>query len=103
MSNSNTFLDAYGATGDLLWLDDTACAGEPPDIFFVEAGHALDPATRDMCRGCPVRKHCVTWAYANNTMAGYSGGLSPSQRRTMSLEEALRFIERDVLGTQVNA
>jgi WhiB family redox-sensing transcriptional regulator len=99
MSDTTSFLDAFGSTADLLWLDEIACADSPPDIFFVEAGHALDPSTRAMCQGCPVRKHCVTWAYANNTMAGYSGGLSPSQRRAMSLDEALAYIERDTGDT----
>lgn len=95
MSQVQQHTDEYGSTSELVWLDDTACADTPYGRFFVDAGHAIDPETLRLCRGCPVRRHCVTWAYLNGYSAGYFGGFSPSQRRSISLREALRRIDRD--------
>lgn len=90
-------VDEHGSTLDFQWLSAATCVEEglPWQSFFVEAGHAINPGVKDGCRGCPVRAHCVTWAYRNDYMAGYSGGLSPSQRRSMSYEQALEFIAQD--------
>lgn len=79
----------------LKWLDDIACADLELDDFFVAAGHTISETVLDVCRTCPVRAECVRHAYSREIDAGYLGGLSPSQRRQLSLLEALRFIEGD--------
>lgn len=79
----------------LRWLDDIACADLDPSVMFVEAGHTIDPAIIELCRGCPVRRECLIHAYTRPVRSGYLAGLSPSQRRRMTLEEALEFIAND--------
>lgn len=95
MSQELQYQDQHGVTSDLLWVDYIACTDAPYDEFFVEAGHAIDPATQERCRSCPVRKHCAAWSYQLGSSSGYFAGLSPSQRRSMSLSEALHFIDND--------
>jgi WhiB family redox-sensing transcriptional regulator len=79
----------------LRWLADIACADVDPDDMFVEAGHAVDPALVEMCRGCPVRRECLVHSYRRPATHGYRAGLSSAQRRRMTLAEALEFIKND--------
>ena len=74
-----------------LWLDDAACADQSIDAYFVPAGHSIDDATLKMCLACPVRTDCLRHAYAGGYTNGYFGAVSPGQRRTMTLDEALAF------------
>jgi WhiB family redox-sensing transcriptional regulator len=77
------------------WLDEAACVDMDLGEFFVDAGKAIKEETRDVCRRCPVRAQCLTHAYVQNIGAGYFGGLSPSQRRSLTLKAALAFIAKD--------
>lgn len=79
----------------LKWLDDIACAELDLDDFFVAAGHTISENVLNVCRRCPVRRQCVEHSYRREIDAGYLGGLSPSQRRQLSLDEALAFIAQD--------
>lgn len=83
------------------WLDDAACADLPIEAFFVQAGHIIDEEVLNVCRACPVRLDCLKHAYNPNLSitGGYFGGLSPGQRREMSLEEAVEFIRTDLVDT----
>lgn len=92
MSPSHDLYDRYK------WLDDAACKDLELGDFFIEAGRAISPEIREVCRRCPVRRECVIHAYQLKLIAGYFGGLSPGQRRSMTLQEALNFIERDQPG-----
>lgn len=80
---------------DFDWLDEIACADKDPEIFFVDAGRVLDEDVLNLCRACPVRRDCVRHAYRMHYLSGYFGGLSPGQRRALSEQEALDFIETD--------
>lgn len=91
---------SLGLTADddhdgLRWLDDIACKDQDPDAPFVEAGHTIDEEFLELCRSCPVRRECLIHAYTRPVKSGYLAGLSPSQRRRMTLEEALVYIEND--------
>lgn len=77
------------------WLDDAACAELGIRDFFVEAGHVIEDEILNTCKTCPVRRECVTHAYERDVTGGYFGGLSPGQRRDMTLNEALVFIKID--------
>lgn len=79
----------------LKWLDHIACAELDLDDFFVAAGHTISEVVLDVCRSCPVRVQCVEHAYRREIDAGYLGGLSPSQRRQLSLAEALEVVGRE--------
>ena len=76
------------------WLAKTACSDMAINDFFVEAGHAIEETSLQVCRGCPVRIECVKHAYDMQVTGGYFGGLSPGQRRERSLEEAVQLILR---------
>jgi hypothetical protein len=77
------------------WLDKASCVEMELSEFFVDAGKAIKEETRAVCRGCPVRIECLTHAYKQNIGAGYFGGLSPSQRRTLTLTQAIAFVRKD--------
>jgi hypothetical protein len=77
------------------WLNSSACAELTIGHFFVEAGHAISEDVLNVCRGCPVRLHCLDHAYEMSITGGYFGGMSPGQRRTMSLSEARTFVGSD--------
>lgn len=89
----------FSVVGDdfdgLRWLNDAACADLELDDFFVAAGHTISESVLNICRSCPVRRECVEHVYQRDLDSGYFGGLSPSQRRSMSLEQALVFIKKD--------
>ena len=78
------------------WLDDAACADLAIEDFFVEAGHAISDNTLNVCRRCPVRESCLEHAYEMNISGGYFGGMSPGQRRQLTLDRARVFIETDL-------
>lgn len=77
------------------WLNNTACVDLSIGHFFVEAGHAIDDDVLNLCRGCPVRRECLDHSYAMGISGGYFGGMSPGQRRSMSVESAREFIAND--------
>lgn len=77
------------------WLNDSACADLEIDDFFVPAGHAISEEKLNVCRACPVRTACLEHAYAGSILNGYFGGMSPGQRRALSLAQARRFIASD--------
>jgi WhiB family redox-sensing transcriptional regulator len=92
MSELATFLEN---TPTMDWLDQAVCAQMEIGDFFVEAGHTISQDVLNVCRACPVRVQCVEHAYRSNISGGYFGGISPGQRRVLSLQKAKEFIERD--------
>lgn len=80
---------------DVEWV--VHCAIPDPNDVFVEAGRSLKAATRVICRGCPVRLECVSTSYKWRHTAenGYWGALSPGDRKRMTAEEALAYVEAD--------
>lgn len=84
---------------NLLWLDDAACADLTIPDFFVEAGHVIKERSQRGCRSCPVRLDCLIHAYTGGPSGpitgGYYAGMSPGQRREMSLEQAIEYISND--------
>jgi WhiB family transcriptional regulator, redox-sensing transcriptional regulator len=82
---------------DFDWLDYAAC-GEldlEVDDFFTGPGHPIASPVLEACRSCPVRRDCLTHAYKSGAISGYFGGVSPGQRRNMTLKQALRYIAKD--------
>ena len=69
------------------WRDDAACLRADPDLFFPvgTAGPALrqvDEAKR-ICRTCPVRTPCLTWALDQGNSSGIWGGTTEDERRAI--------------------
>ncbi len=86
------------------WLAAAACRHLPPEeitLFFVGAGRSLSRRARQLCAACPVRTDCLAHAYDNEIHAGYFGGISPSQRVSMSRDEALALIRGADDGTNL--
>lgn len=78
-------------TPDMSWLAHAACGDLPLEeleVYFVEAGRSIAPATIARCRSCPVRFQCLDHAYDHQIASGYFGGVSPSKRRSMSHADA---------------
>ncbi len=84
-----------GEDSSTSWLDHAACAGLDIKNFFADAGHEYPEETRATCRRCPVRENCVRHFYDLDISAGYGGGLSPSQRGSMTLAEAMALVRAE--------
>lgn len=97
----NINLNDITGTGSSEWMKQGACLtaytdnGSPVglDDFFVSAGHIIDPQILEICNSCPVRRDCLKYAYNRELTAGYFGGMSPGQRRKLSLGEALAMLD----------
>lgn len=94
----STYISVMPDSGDS-WLDEAACKDLDINSFFVQAGHIISDDILNLCRACPVREHCVKHSFNEklNITGGYFGGLSPGQRRVMSLDEALEYIKEDTV------
>ncbi len=59
-----------------------ACAGQDPEISFPASQRYAEaiPALR-ICRQCPIRTACGTWAINTRQEFGVWGGMTPLQRR----------------------
>jgi WhiB family transcriptional regulator, redox-sensing transcriptional regulator len=86
------------------WIEDAACAGEDPDMFFPKRD-APARAAKAVCAGCPVREACRDYAVrAPIMLAGVWGGTTERERgyapintsRRVSFPE--RFLELRGLG-----
>lgn len=71
------------------WMNDGACIGIDPEIFFIERGESAAHA-KAVCAGCQVRDECLEFALSNGERFGIWGGKSERERRR------LRRARRDV-------
>lgn len=65
--------------------DGAACVGEDPEKWFHDdfSGTAANADTEEakrICRGCPIREQCLTWALAHDIRFGVWGGLDTDER-----------------------
>lgn len=65
---------------DMSWLEDAACRGVDPALFFPERGASTREA-KAICAECPVREQCRDYALDTNQKHGIWGGLSERERR----------------------
>ena len=66
----------------LAWADSGSCTNADPDLFFPQPGADTSYA-RSICRGCPVRLHCLDYALESGQKHGIWGGMTESQRRRL--------------------
>jgi WhiB family redox-sensing transcriptional regulator len=64
------------------WLDDAACRGMDAELFFPGRGEP-SAAAKAVCRPCPVRFDCLSYALNNGEKHGIWGGLSERERRRL--------------------
>ena len=63
------------------WMDDAACIGLDPEIFFPDKGHSAAEARR-ACARCPVADQCLDFAVEGGwRTVGIWGGTNAKQRR----------------------
>ena len=105
MSTSTAARPARGHRPD--WRDQAACRDADPELFFPDAdtrsARERVKAARLICRCCPVRVTCLSWALASGQEAGIWGGLTEDERRRLHrrgsrVREAHRTGERAVGG-----
>lgn len=77
----------YGQQLDTDWMDDAACRGADPEIFFPitpRNGRGYrglnEPALR-ICRICRVRDECLEYAFKANMDDGIWGGTTIEERK----------------------
>jgi WhiB family redox-sensing transcriptional regulator len=69
------------------WRDLAACRDEDPELFFpIGTGPAADAdaqRAKAVCRSCPVREQCLTFALSSGQDSGVWGGLTEEERRAL--------------------
>ena len=83
---------------DTEWVSRGSCADldiTEQQAFFVGAGTALPEEYMMMCRACPVRVECLTYCVTAPVEKGFQGGMSPTVRRKLRVEEIPALVERE--------
>jgi WhiB family transcriptional regulator, redox-sensing transcriptional regulator len=68
------------------WRDRAACAGIGYDLFFPEHNSGIGDA-RKVCRDCPVRAQCLTFAIETDQRHGVWGGITQGELRKLVLKK----------------
>lgn len=92
MSTLDAILASFGVERD--WVRQAACRGADPAIFFPGRGESTREV-KAICRGCPVRAECLTYAIQHGEWHGIWGGLSEHQRRKLRARYPVDGGERD--------
>lgn len=61
------------------WMEQAACRGIDPAVFFVDRGGS-SVAAKDACNNCPVTGQCLAHAIANGEHHGIWGGTTGRER-----------------------
>lgn len=82
----------------LKWMNEAACAGLDPPIFFDRAYDDGNPArsrresglqyARSICARCPVQSDCLEYALANRERFGIWAGTTPPERAALLKQRA---------------
>jgi len=81
---------------DTGWMDDGACVGADPDLFFPRRGdNDAVTAAKAVCATCPVTSECLEYALAGQVKHGIWGGTSERERRRI---RSLRWRARHARG-----
>lgn len=66
------------------WVENALCAQVGGDLWFAEKGDwATTIRAKLVCRRCPVREQCLSFALENGETHGVWGGMTPDQRKTL--------------------
>lgn len=78
-----TILETYAQS----WMRHALCADADPELFFpnpeltAEIRQARTEQAQRICARCPVRAHCLRWAYKMNDEWAILGGKTKNQRK----------------------
>lgn len=67
------------------WMEDAACRGLDPSLFFPERGQPTETA-KGVCGECPVRDDCLDYSIRTRQVWGVWGGTSERERRGLRRE-----------------
>ena len=80
------------------WHDHAACGDADPDLFFpdgyIRSTRAQVKTAKLICRSCPVRVSCLSWALASGEAHGIWGGLTEEERHRLHRRSRPRAAER---------
>lgn len=65
------------------WQLRAACRGLPTNEWVREPGREYPEGQHDICRACPVRRECLAFAMADQSIFGLWGGTDERARRRM--------------------
>jgi WhiB family redox-sensing transcriptional regulator len=72
------------------WFSLAACRGATTEFFFAPATPEADYAVR-ICRRCPVRPECLSYAIGRPDLHGIWGGSTQAERTLLRRAEQNRF------------
>jgi len=72
------------------FLDNAACRGIDPELFYAEGGAAVARA-KAVCAQCPLRMKCLEWAIAREEF-GVWGGTTARERAAIRRERGVRLV-----------
>jgi WhiB family redox-sensing transcriptional regulator len=89
--------ELLGDPYDEAWMNEAACQGANPDLFFPERDNdarACVTAAKAVCATCTVVAPCLEYALANNERWGVWGNTSERERRRIKRGRMLRRLGR---------
>jgi WhiB family redox-sensing transcriptional regulator len=66
---------------ELEWRAEANCSGFDPDLWFAPGALEHKEAKR-ICRSCPVRRECLSYALETPVDHGVWGGMTERERRS---------------------
>jgi WhiB family redox-sensing transcriptional regulator len=76
------------------YLDDAACRGLDPELFYAEGGAAVARA-KSVCANCPLRPKCLEWAISREEF-GVWGGTTARERAAIRRQRGVRLVPAGV-------
>lgn len=70
---------------DTAWMDRANCLGTDTEAFFEESTSLLAATAVRVCSRCEVQAECLRYAVENGLDSGIYGGLTPTERRRVTL------------------
>jgi WhiB family transcriptional regulator, redox-sensing transcriptional regulator len=72
------------------YLDDAACRGLDPELFYAEGGAAVARA-KGVCAECQLQPKCLEWAIKREEF-GVWGGTTARERAAIRRERGVRLV-----------
>jgi WhiB family transcriptional regulator, redox-sensing transcriptional regulator len=76
------------------FLEEAACRGLDPELFYAEGGAAVTRA-KGVCGGCDIRAKCLEWAIAREEF-GVWGGTTARERAQIRRQRGVRLVPAGV-------
>lgn len=85
--NADGIASLLDLVSDLGWMDDAACVGGDPELFFPEKGDPVSSglAKKVFCSQCTVRADCLEYG---QDLPGVWGGFTEAERLTLQRDAA---------------